>query len=190
MPMRKIFSLTNNVRHRLSLAGIAVAACACMAQAADTPHTAPRLGTALTAAEVSKWDLTIFPDGRGLPAGKGTAKEGRIVFENQCASCHGDDGRGATAEELVADPQALTEEVASKAIGPYWPYATTVFDFVRRSMPAGAPGSLSADELYAVTAYLLAANKVIAETDEINAKTLPPVKMPNRDGFDWIDVKK
>ena len=159
------------------------------AQAAGE-RKAPHLGTPMSAEEVAKWDLTIFPDGRGLPPGKGTAKEGRVIYENQCAHCHGDHGRGATAEELVADPQPLTEEAASKAIGPYWPYATTIFDFIRRSMPAGAPGSLSADEIYAVTAYLLAANKVIGDTDEMNAKTLAAVKMPNRDGFEWIDVKK
>lgn len=159
------------------------------AQAGDAV-TAPHFGKSITVEDAAKWDLSVFPDGKGLPPGKGTSAEGKTIFDNQCASCHGDGGRGATAEELVAEPQPLTGEAASKAIGTYWPYATTIFDFVRRSMPAGAPGSLSADEVYAVTAYLLAANKVIAETDEMNAKTLPAVKMPNRDGFDWIDVKK
>lgn len=157
---------------------------------ADTAHKAPKLGHPMTVEEAAKWDLSVFPDGKGLPVGKGTAREGKAIFENQCASCHGDGGRGATAEELVVEPHPLTDAAASKAIGPYWPYATTLFDFIRRSMPAGAPGSLSADEVYAITAYLLAANKVISETDEMNAKTLPAVKMPNRDGFDWIDVKK
>ena len=152
--------------------------------------SAPHLGTAMTADEVAKWDLSIFPDGRGLPEGKGVAKDGAAIFDKQCAGCHGDAGRGGTAEELVSEPLALTDPAASKAIGPYWPFATTVFDFIRRSMPAGAPGSLTPDELYAVTAYLLAANKVIAETDEMNAKTLPAVKMPNRDGFEWIGAKK
>ncbi|NOT70453.1 MAG: cytochrome c [Hyphomicrobium sp.] len=158
---------------------------------AASAHPAPRLGTPMTAEDATKWDLSIFPDGRGLPPGKGVAKDGKVIFDTQCASCHGDGGRGATAEELVSiEPQSLKEEAASKAIGPYWPYATTVFDFIRRSMPAGAPGSLSADELYAVTAYLLAANKVIGDTDEMNAKSLPAVKMPNRDGFEWVGVKK
>lgn len=159
------------------------------ARAAEQAN-APHLGAPMTADDVAKWDLTIFPDGRGLPPGKGTAATGKIIFEKQCAGCHGDDGRGGTAEELVSDPQKLTDEAASKAIGPYWPYATTVFDFIRRSMPAGSPGSLTADELYAVTAYLLAANKVIGDRDEMNPKTLAAVKMPNRDGFDWIDAQK
>ncbi len=151
---------------------------------------APHLGTPMSPDDIAKWDLTIFPGGRGLPEGKGTAAEGKSIFDKQCASCHGAAGRGGTAEELVSEPGHLTEDAASKAIGPYWPFATTLFDFTRRSMPPNAPGSLTADQLYAVTAYLLAANKVIAETDEMNAKSLPAVKMPNRDGFQWIDVKK
>lgn len=170
----------------------AAVACVAIAQAAFAaePHSAPKLGVPITAGEAAKWDLSVFPDGKGLPPGKGTAADGKTIFANQCASCHGEGGRGSTAEELVAEPQSLTEDAASKAIGPYWPYATTLFDFVRRSMPAGAPGSLSADEVYAVVAYLLAANKVITDGDEMNATTLPKVKMPNRDGFDWIDVKR
>lgn len=166
--------------------------CVAVARAAvgAEPHAAPKLGVPITTDEAAKWDLSVFPGGKGLPEGKGTAADGKAIFANQCASCHGNAGRGATAEELVAEPQPLTDPSASKAIGPYWPYATTLFDFIRRSMPAGAPGSLSANDVYAVTAYLLAANKVIAETDEMNATTLPAVKMPNRDGFDWIDVKR
>lgn len=151
---------------------------------------APKLGQPMSADEVAKWDLTVFPDGRGLPDGRGTAAEGRAIYDAQCKSCHGDNGRGATAEELVGDPSPPTLENPAKAIGPYWPYATTIFDFVRRSMPPHAPGSLSADQVYAVTAYLLAANKIIAETDVIDAKSLPKVAMPNRDGFEWIDATK
>lgn len=173
------------------LLAIAVICIVCTQSAhADTGRTAPHLGKPMTVQDAARWDLSVFPDGTGLPAGKGTAVEGQAIFDNQCAGCHGKGGRGATAEELVAEPHDLTGNDVSKAIGPYWPYATTLFDFIRRSMPAGAPGSLSADEVYAVTAYLLAANKIIGETDEISAKTLPTVKMPNRDGFDWIDVKK
>lgn len=154
------------------------------------PAQAPRLGTVMTPAEVAKWDLSIFPDGRGLPPGKGTAVVGRPLFETHCERCHGPQGRGATAEELVGEPRPPSADNPSKAIGSYWPFATTIFDFVRRSMPAHAPGSLSADEVYAVTAYLLHLNGLIAESDVIDAATLAKVKMPNRDGFTWIDVKK
>ena len=171
---------------------IAFAACAMfgsvVTEAADTIK-APSLGTPMTAEDVARWDITIFPDGRGLPAGHGTAVEGKAVYDNHCSSCHGRGGTGGTAEELVSEPIPLFDPEASKAIGPYWPFATTLFDFTRRSMPPSAPGSLTSDEVYAVTAYLLAASKVIGETDEMTATSLPKVKMPNRDGFTWIDAK-
>jgi S-disulfanyl-L-cysteine oxidoreductase SoxD len=173
---------------KATLAAAIVVLSAAMVNAAE-PVKSPYLGTPMTAEDLAKWDLTIFPDGRGLPEGRGTAAEGRAVYDKHCASCHGMSGRGGTAEELVSAPQPLTDEGASKAIGPYWPYATTLFDFTRRSMPPQAPGSLTADEVYAVTAYLLAANKVIGEADEMTAKTLAKVKMPNRDGFVTIDAK-
>jgi cytochrome c len=144
----------------------------------------------MTAPEIAKWDLTIFPDGRGLPPGHGNAKDGRAIYLQKCASCHGDNGEGATAEELVSGPKLQSGPDASKAIGAYWPYATTIFDYIRRSMPLATPGSLSADEIYALTAYLLAANKIIPADASLDAKSLPAVKMPNRDGFEWIDVKK
>ena len=151
--------------------------------------TAPRLGIAIPEAEAQKWNLNVFPDGRGLPEGRGTAKEGRVIFEKQCESCHGPEGRGATAEELVGEPKPPSKEDPTKVIGSYWPYATTLFDFTRRSMPPQTAGLLTNDEVYAVTAYLLFANKIITETDEINATSLPKIKMPNRDGFVWIDAK-
>ena len=151
---------------------------------------APHLGKAMTPQDVSKWNITIFPDGTGLPPGHGTAKEGRALYVQKCASCHGSEGQGATAEELIGEPKPPTIERPDKAIGPYWPYATTIFDFIRRSMPPDAPDTLSDDQVYALTAYLLAADKVIADDYEINAHTLPKVKMPNRDGFIWIDAKK
>ncbi|AGK58062.1 cytochrome C class I [Hyphomicrobium denitrificans 1NES1] len=159
------------------------------AAAQNNPQT-PHLGTPMSKTEVAKWDLTVFPDGRGLPPGHGTAKDGRAIYLQKCASCHGDEGQGATAEDLVSGPHPPTADNPSKAIGSYWPYATTIFDFIRRTMPPAAPGSLSSDEIYALTAYLLAANKIIAESDEINALSLPKIKMPNRDGFIPIDAKK
>ena len=173
---------------KATLAAAIVVLSAAVVNAAE-PVKSPHLGTPVTAEDLAKWDLTIFPDGRGLPEGRGTAAEGRVVYDKHCASCHGMSGRGGTAEELVSAPQPLTDEGASKAIGPYWPYATTLFDFTRRSMPPQAPGSLTNGEVYAVTAYLLAANKVIGVTDEMSAKTLAKVKMPNRDGFVTIDAK-
>lgn len=176
------------LRRLVTAAGFAFAVSTALA--ADGGTKSPRLGRPMMPDEIAKWDKTIFSDGRGLPAGHGTAKEGHVIYEQKCASCHGARGEGATAEEVVSEPKPPSAGNPSKAIGSYWPYATTIFDFVRRSMPPSVPGSLSADETYAVTAYLLSANAIIAETDEMNAETLPRVKMPNRDGFIWIDVRK
>jgi len=165
---------------------MAIATAAHAQNNAQSPH----LGTPMTKTEVAKWDITVFPNGRGLPPGHGTAKDGRAIYMQKCASCHGDQGQGATADDLVSGPRPPTADHPNKAIGSYWPYATTIFDFLRRAMPPAAPGSLSSDELYALTAYLLAANKIIAETDEMDALSLPKIQMPNRDGFIPIDAKK
>lgn len=149
---------------------------------------APQRGTPLSHAEAARGDLTVFPDGTGLPAGRGNALEGRQIFAQRCAACHGDAGRGATAEEVAGRAEPLTSESPDKTIGQYWPYATTLFDFIRRAMPLTAPGSLSDEEVYALTAYLLHINEIITERDEMNAVTLPRVAMPNRNGFIGIDA--
>lgn len=150
---------------------------------------APRLGEPVSADIVAKWDTTIFPDGRGLPAGKGSAKTGRGIYDEACSSCHGPEGRGETAEELVGSEPPLTDPDAAQTVGSYWPYATTLFDYIRRAMPMDKPGSLSDDDVYAVSAYLLMLNGIVGEDVEMNATTLPAIRMPNRDGFVPIDVK-
>ena len=149
---------------------------------------APQRGMPLSPAQAAAWDLTVFPDGAGLPPGRGSALEGRQIFAQRCAACHGEAGRGATAEELAGRSAPLTSGTPDKTVGQYWPHATTLFDFIRRAMPLTAPGSLSNDEVYALTAYLLHINEIIAERDEMNAVTLPRVAMPNRDGFIGIDA--
>ncbi|MGI2323359.1 MULTISPECIES: c-type cytochrome [Methylococcus] len=145
----------------------------------------PRLGQPLEPAAISALDITVFPDGTGLPPGQGTAVEGKAVYEARCAACHGPNGRGGSAEELAGGRNPLTSVEPDKTIGTYWPYASTVFDFIRRSMPLDAPRSLSDDETYALTAYLLHANGIIGERDPINASTLPKIRMPNAAGFVW-----
>lgn len=142
----------------------------------------PKLGRPAPPQEIAAADINVFPDGSGLPPGKGTAAEGKPIYDAQCISCHGPKGSGGTAGEL-AGGTGLTGLHPDKTIGTYWPYATTIFDFVRRSMPLNAPRSLSNDQVYAVTAYLLHINGIIGEQAEVNAKTLPEVKMPNREGF-------
>ncbi|HEY8193573.1 MAG TPA: cytochrome c [Hyphomicrobium sp.] len=173
----------------IAIAALVAMPLATLANAEPAP-SAPHLGTPMSKDDVAKWDLTIFPDGRGLPPGRGTAREGQAIYSQKCATCHGDKGQGATAEDLVSGPKPPSGDDPSKAIGSYWPYATTIFDFIRHSMPPAAPGSLSSDQVYALTAYLLAANKIIGEGDEMNAQSLPKIKMPNRDGFIPIDAKK
>jgi cytochrome c len=164
--------------------------CASAAAIAAEPVQAPRLGTPMTVEEAAKWQLNVFPDGKGLPVGKGTAAEGKALFDTQCASCHGEGGRGSTADELVGQPKPPTADDPTKVIGSYWPYATTLYDFIRRSMPPTSPGSLKPDEIYALVAYLLNANGIIGASDTMSNETLAKVQMPNRDGFVWVDVKK
>ena len=142
----------------------------------------PKLGKPLSPADIAAMDINVFPDGSGLPSGKGTALEGKAIYDAQCAACHGPKGTGGSAGEL-AGGSALDGPHPDQTVGNYWPYATTIFDFVRRSMPLNAPRSLSDDQVYAVTAYVLNINALIGETAEMNAKTLPEVRLPNREGF-------
>ncbi len=153
-----------------------------LAASATAAPEGPRLGRPATSGEIAAWDITVFPDGTGLPPGGGTAAQGQSIFDARCASCHGPKGIGGTAGEL-AGGSPPTSPHPDRTLGVYWPYATTVFDFVRRSMPLDAPRSLSDGQVYAVTAYLLRLNGLIGEDVEMNAKTLPEVKMPNREGF-------
>ena len=143
----------------------------------------PDLGREATPAEIAGWDISISPDGGGLPPGGGTAAGGAAVFAAKCQSCHGEKGVGQPNDRLVGGQGTLAGPTPVRTVGSYWPYATTVFDYVRRAMPYPQPHSLTNDEVYAVTAYLLYLNGVIAEGDVINAQTLPQVKMPNRDNF-------
>jgi cytochrome c len=142
----------------------------------------PNLGQAITPSDLAPWDITIMPDGTGLPAGSGTAVQGAPIFQAKCAACHGENGKGGEATMVTAGPPRATLD-GGKTIANFWPYATTIFDFVRRAMPANAPKSLTDQEVYALTAYLLSLNKLIGENDVIDAKTLPQVKMPNVNNF-------
>jgi cytochrome c len=161
-----------------------------MSVATGCEPLSPHLGKPASAKDIAAWNLSVYPDGAGLPAGSGTSAQGAPLFQQKCAACHGQQGLGGTADELAGGHEPLDSESPDKNIGTYWPYATTVFDFIRRAMPMNAPGSLSNDEVYAITAYLLQRNGIIGETDEMNAKTLAAVKMPNREGFIWIDAKE
>jgi cytochrome c len=151
---------------------------------AGSPVTeTPDLGRVATPAEVAGWDVSIAPDGRGLPPGRGTSSQGAIVYQQKCQNCHGEKGSGQPNDRLVGGHGTLASKTPVRTIGSYWPYATTVFDYVRRAMPYSQSHSLSDDDVYAVTAYLLHLNGIIAETDVMDAQALPEVKMPNRDNF-------
>jgi cytochrome c len=143
----------------------------------------PNLGRVATPAEVAGWDVSIPPDGTGLPPGRGTSALGASVFEQKCQNCHGEKGAGQPNDRLVGGRGTLASKTPVRTIGSYWPYATTVFDYVRRAMPYTQSHSLSDDEVYAVTAYLLYLNGIIAEADVMDAQSLSKVKMPNRDNF-------
>ena len=143
----------------------------------------PTLGLEATPAQIAGWDISVGPDGVGLPPGQGTLAAGAIVYEQKCQVCHGAKGAGQPNDRLVGGQGTLASKAPVRTIGSYWPYATTVFDYVRRSMPYIQPQSLSDSEVYAVTAYLLNLNGIIGEHDEMNAQTLPNVKMPNQSNF-------
>lgn len=161
---------------------------ACGCTSTQRKVEAPKLGMPVSAEAVAREALNVFPDGRGLPDGRGSATEGASLFAKHCAACHGRDGRGGSAEELAGASRPLDHPDADKTIGSYWPYATTVFDFIRRAKPMQAPGTLDANEVYALSAWLLHANGVIAADAVMDAQTLPAVRMPNRDGFIRIEA--
>jgi len=168
---------TRRVLLALALAVLAGSYARVFAQ--DSPH----LGKAITEADVAAWDISILPDGTGLPPGSGTPEQGSTVFAAKCAVCHGENGKGGSAAAVIGGQPLTTGIETPKTIANFWPYATTLFDFTRRAMPWPRPRSLTNDEVYALTAFILAQNKIIGASDVMNAQTLPKVRMPNRDGF-------
>jgi S-disulfanyl-L-cysteine oxidoreductase SoxD len=159
---------------RLVFAASAFAICTAAALAADGPG----LGQKVTEADLALWDMSIGPDGKGLPPGSGTPAQGAAIYGQKCEACHGKGGSGGSNASLINPPGKTDRNMAL-----YVPHATTIFDFTRRAMPWPQPKSLTNDEVYALTAFILAGNKIIGENDVMNAQTLPQVKMPNRDGF-------
>ena len=146
----------------------------------------PNLGQPISESDVKNWDISVLPDGTNLPAGSGTPAQGAKIYAEKCVVCHGEGGKGGVmpgAGALVGGPP-LTEGIDTpKTIANYYAYPTTLFDWIKRAMPYTAPRSLSDDEVYALTAYVLSLNKLVGENATMDAKTLPQVKMPNRDNF-------
>lgn len=153
---------------------------------AQTPSY-KNVGSTPTKQEMEAWDISIGPDGKGLPPGQESAKDGAPIFAAKCAVCHGDQGQGGKIGPRVvggiADTQTLNTLRPVRSVGGYWPYATTVWDFIRRAMPRDQSGTLTPNEVYALTAWILYKSNIIQENDVLDAKTLPKVQMPNRNGF-------
>lgn len=166
--------------YKLASVVVLMAGTAVWAQTPDYKN----VGRAANADEIRAWDTTVGPAGKELPPGSGTAKDGAEIFANKCAVCHGPAGEGSLmAPRLVGGKGTLTSSQPVLTIGSYWAFATTIFDFINKAMPRGQEGSLKPNEVYALTAYLLYKNDIVKETDVMDAKSLPAVKMPNRDGF-------
>ena len=147
---------------------------AATAAAADLPG----LGKPVSEPDLAQWDMSVGPDGKGLPPGSGTAAQGAAIYAQKCEACHGKEGQGGNNSVLINAPGKSDRTMAL-----YVPNATTIFDFTRRAMPWPQPKSLTDDEVYALTAYILAGNKIIGENEAMNAETLPKVQMPNRNAF-------
>jgi S-disulfanyl-L-cysteine oxidoreductase SoxD len=163
-----------------------VACCAlCTFGYAALAEEGPGLGRELNAAEVAAIDFAVMPDGAGLPPGSGSAAAGAALYRQHCVACHGEDGRNGVHDSLAGGKDTIAGATPDKTVGSYWPYATTLFDYIRRAMPYQNPGLLSNDEVYALTAYVLYLNGIVGETDAIDAASLPLVEMPNRKNFVW-----
>ena len=165
----------------LSLMLPAMVLAACTASLAQGPTY--RLGRTPTAEEVRSWDIASGPSGRELPPGSGTAKDGAMLYAQKCAVCHGPTGAEGPAKPLVGGEGTLKSPRPVKTVGSYWPFATTIWDYINRAMPPRQEGTLSADEVYALTAFLLFQSSIIQESDVMDAGSLPKVQMPNRNGF-------
>jgi hypothetical protein len=171
----------------LALAGAGVAAAPKKAEQAAHAAGAKRLGIGREAKpeEIAGWDIDIRPDGMGLPPGKGTVKQGEAIYMQQCAACHGEFGESAGRWPIISGGEnTLASDDPVKSIGSYWPYASTVIDYIRRAMPFGNAQSLTNDELYAVTAYVFYLNDIIKDEHfELNANSFKSIKLPNEPNF-------
>jgi len=161
----------------------AVAIAATLAVSVASAGESYGLGQPATPQEIAGWDIDVSPSGAGLPAGSGDVHQGEAIFAAKCAVCHGARGEGKPMDRLVGGVGTLRDKKPEKTVGSYWPYATTLFDYVRRAMPLNAPQSLTPDEVYAVSAYVLFLNGILPEDAKLDPRSLPKVAMPNRDGF-------
>src|SRR3954452_9827282 len=163
--------------------GIAVVIVLCAFASVAQAQSLYGLGRPATAAEIAGWNIDIGRDGSNLPAGSGSVSHGSEVFDQQCAACHGPKGEGGIGDRLVGGQGTLATPKPVRTVGSYWPYAPTLFDYIRRAMPQNAPQSLSNDDVYAVSAYILNLNWLLPADATLDASTLSAIKMPNRSMF-------
>jgi len=150
---------------------------------ADQHDAAYELGRPATDQDIQAWNIDVSPDGQGLPPGQGTARQGAQIYAVKCAGCHGVTGKEGPYDVLVGGQDSLRTSKPLKTIGSYWPYATTLYDYLHRAMPFNAPQSLTSDEIYALVAWLLLQNGIIAGDTVLDAHSLHKIEMPNRNGF-------
>jgi len=145
----------------------------------------PELGRSVSAKELSALENTVLPNGEGLPSGSGNSTDGKKLYQSHCLACHGVGGKGGNNNQLVGGHGSLSTKHPVQTVGSYWPFATTLYSYIHRAMPYPSPGSLTDDEVYAVTAYILFMNNIIEKDTVLNASNLPKIKMPNRDNIIW-----
>jgi S-disulfanyl-L-cysteine oxidoreductase SoxD len=173
---------------RMILVGAVVSfALTTFARAADAGSLS--IGHVATPAQIAGWDIDVRADGQGLPPGHGSVREGEKIFAETCAACHAAKGEGKPADQLVGGFGTLATSKPVRTVGSYWPYASTLFDYIRRAMPFNTPQSLTTDQVYAVSAYILYLNNIVTEETVLDATSLPRVEMPNRNGFTSPDPR-
>ncbi len=155
----------------------------CIAASSTFAADAPHFGAPADPARIKAWDISILPDGSNLPPGKGSVKEGEAIYAEKCQMCHNEQGKGQPADRLTGGIGSLATPQPIKTVASYWPYATTLFDYIRRAMPVTHPHSLNDHEVYALVAYILSIDGIVKKDAVLDAKSLPKIKMPNRDGF-------
>jgi mono/diheme cytochrome c family protein len=170
-----------STRKRALLAALALVAVAGAATAAD--KASPHLGRPATAAEIAQGDISIDPSGAGLPPGSGSVGQGAALFVAKCQVCHGPSGQNGPMDRLTGGMGTITSKAPIQTVSSYWPYATTLFDYIRRAMPLTAPRSLTNDEAYALAAYVLSIDGIVPKDAVMDPAALPKVQMPNRNGF-------